>query len=278
MKRTLIALLTVAVIGGILFSGCVAPPPEPPPEAPDTAPEPTPEVIPTPMPTYPSGAPSLPIKINLFISERPTLGRTVKVTAAFYLETGYQDAHNITVRIILPEGFEKTSGDLEWKGDIIRGQNYFFKARVEAIKPGTWEIAAQADSKSGGMVGYATLSVSVPDIVFNLPDIMLPPPWDNVSYYFDASKIINTKAGEEFAIGFDTLCALGGYWQETHDEEMLATMDRELVMREPAGLTRRGTTWFLFKALQAGETQITFKYYEPRGELRDQQVFNIEIE
>jgi len=56
MKRTLTALLTVAVIGGILFSGCVAAPPEPPPEAPDTAPEPTPEVtpIPIPMPTDPN--------------------------------------------------------------------------------------------------------------------------------------------------------------------------------------------------------------------------------
>jgi len=52
MKRTLIGLLTVTVIVGILFSGCVAPPPEqPPPEAPDTAPEPTPEVTPIPMPT-----------------------------------------------------------------------------------------------------------------------------------------------------------------------------------------------------------------------------------
>ena len=45
MKRTLTALLTVAIIGGILFSGCVAPPPEPP-EAPDTAPEPSaPETV-----------------------------------------------------------------------------------------------------------------------------------------------------------------------------------------------------------------------------------------
>ena len=50
MKRTLIGLLTVAVIGGILFSGCVGAPPEPP-EAPDTAPEPTPNGTPTPTPT-----------------------------------------------------------------------------------------------------------------------------------------------------------------------------------------------------------------------------------
>lgn len=49
MKRTLIALLTVTVVGGILFSACVAPPPEPP----DTAPEPTPDGTPTPVPTDP---------------------------------------------------------------------------------------------------------------------------------------------------------------------------------------------------------------------------------
>jgi hypothetical protein len=51
MKRTLIGLLAVAVIGGMLFSGCVAPPPEPPVTA-----EPTPEgtPIPVPMPTDPN--------------------------------------------------------------------------------------------------------------------------------------------------------------------------------------------------------------------------------
>lgn len=262
MKRTLIALLTVALIGGILFSACVAAPP--------VAPEP------------PSEAPSLPIKINLFTSEPPVLGRPVVITAAFYLETGYQDAHDITVRIILPEGFKKLTGDPEWKGDIIRGQNYTLGTDVEPIKAGTWEIAAQADSKSGGMVGYATLPVSVPDIVFNLPDNLLPPPWLNVSYYFDANKTIKVKIDEEFAIGFDTAERVGLIWEETHDEEMLATMDRELVMYEPASLTGRGTTWFLFKALKVGTTKINFRYSHggivPPSDIRDQQVFNIEIE
>jgi len=51
MKRTLIGLLAVALIGGILFSGCVAPPPEQLPEAPDTAPEPTPKETPAPAPS-----------------------------------------------------------------------------------------------------------------------------------------------------------------------------------------------------------------------------------
>jgi hypothetical protein len=53
MKRILIALLTVAVVGGILFSGCVASPPEPP-EAPVTSPEPTPHGTPIPWPTDPN--------------------------------------------------------------------------------------------------------------------------------------------------------------------------------------------------------------------------------
>jgi hypothetical protein len=57
MKRTLIGLLAVAVIGGILFSGCVAPPPAapaPPEEEADTPPEPTPDGTPIPWPTDPN--------------------------------------------------------------------------------------------------------------------------------------------------------------------------------------------------------------------------------
>jgi hypothetical protein len=42
--------LAVAVVGGILFSGCVAPP-QAPPEVPVTAPEPTPDGTPIPIPT-----------------------------------------------------------------------------------------------------------------------------------------------------------------------------------------------------------------------------------
>jgi hypothetical protein len=50
MKRILIGLLAVAVVGGMLFSGCVAPPPE----APVTSPEPTPHGTPIPWPTDPN--------------------------------------------------------------------------------------------------------------------------------------------------------------------------------------------------------------------------------
>jgi len=238
MKRILIGLLTVAIIGGILFSGCVAAPPAPP-------------------------------------SEAPVLGKTVQVTATFYLETGYQDAHDITVRIIVSEGFLKVSSG-EWKGDLIRGDTYTLTTTIQAVKTGDWKIEALASSnKSDDVLGYAELPVSVPNYAPNLPDSLLPPPWPNVSYYFDANKTIIAKVGEEFTIGFDTFTRGGSHWIETHDEKMISLVDWHLVASPPA--FNPATTWFLFKALQSGKTQITFKYYVPE-ELGDQKVFNIEIE
>jgi Leucine-rich repeat (LRR) protein len=156
MKRTIITLLAVAIIGGILSSGCVVPPPEasePPPEAPVTPPEqPPPE------------APSLPIKINLFISEPPVLGKTVQVTATFYLETGYEDVYFITVRIIVSEGFLKVSSE-EWKGYLTRGNTYTLTTTIQAIKTGDWKIEALASSNiSDDVLGYAELPVSVPTL------------------------------------------------------------------------------------------------------------------
>ena len=107
-------------------------------------------------------SPSLPIKAQLSFSELPILDKPVQVTATFNLEIDYQDAHNITTCIILPEGFEKVDGDLEWKGDIIRGNTYTLSARIKAIKTGTWKIEARASSgKSDGMGGYTALYVSV---------------------------------------------------------------------------------------------------------------------
>ena len=52
MKRIAIAILTVAVVGAILFTGCVgAPPPAAPPAAPTPPPSPAPPAPPAPPPT-----------------------------------------------------------------------------------------------------------------------------------------------------------------------------------------------------------------------------------
>jgi len=224
-----------------------------------------------------SGASSLPIKVNLSMYVPLTLGRSETVFAYFYLETGSPDKHDITVRMILPDGLEKISGDLEWKGDIIGGESYTFSAEVVARKPGTFEIVARADSsKRDGMIGYTNLVISVPDKIFTLPGNLSPPLWVNVSYYYDANQTINVKVGEEFTIGLDTHPRLGWYWEMHHDENMISLVDYKglayPLAYDPC------SDWFLFKALQAGKTQITFTHYYPSGAPFDQKVFNVEIE
>jgi hypothetical protein len=123
------------------------------------------------LPGCGGGKPSEPINAQLSFSEPPILGKTVQVTATFNLEIDYQDAPNITARIILPEGFEKIDGDLEWQGDFIRGNTYTLSARIKAIKTGTWKIAAQASSgKSDGMGGYRELWVKVSETGATISD------------------------------------------------------------------------------------------------------------
>jgi hypothetical protein len=94
-----------------------------------------------------SGSPSGDVNIHLSFTDPPILNRPVQLTATFSLVEDYlqPNATNVFARIILPEGFEKTSGDLEWRGDFIRGKEYNLIAVVKAVKTGNWEVAAQAD-------------------------------------------------------------------------------------------------------------------------------------
>ena len=99
-------------------------------------------------------------------------------------------------------------------------------------------------------------------------------PWPNVPVYADVMQVIKTKTGGEFAFGFDTGTRLGMGWDETHDDNMVSLVDTELVM-DQTGIS--GTTWFLFKALKWGETEITFIYgHGASGPVADTKVFRVE--
>jgi predicted secreted protein len=100
-------------------------------------------------------------------------------------------------------------------------------------------------------------------------------PWPDVPVYSDVTQVIKTETGGEFAFGFETGTRLGLGWDETHDDSMVSLMDRELVMNQ-TGIN--GTTWFLFKALKPGETEITFIYgHGAGGPVVDTREFRIEI-
>jgi len=104
------------------------------------------------------------------------------------------------------------------------------------------------------------------------------PPWTNVDVYSDTTQTIEVKVGEEFTFGFNTAPPLNLSWDEKHDDKMLSLVDSDEVSLQP-NYPSNATTWFLYKALQPGETQITFTYSS--GEelpVADQKVFTIDIQ
>lgn len=107
---------------------------------------------------------------------------------------------------------------------------------------------------------------------------MPQPPWPDVSVYNDTAQTIEVKVGEEFAFGFDTFAPGGLGWYEKHDDKMLSLLDKEGILLKPEYPSNENI-WFLFKALKAGKTQITFTYSHGEGSpMNDQKVFNIDIQ
>jgi hypothetical protein len=110
------------------------------------------------------GVPAHDITVKLSFSEPPVLEKTVELTATFRVIEGARDAHNVTARIILPDGLEKVSGDLEWNGDMLRDNVYTVSALVKTIKTGVWEVTANAffhPSADSSFGGSRTIYVSV---------------------------------------------------------------------------------------------------------------------
>ncbi len=80
-------------------------------------------------------------------------------------------------------------------------------------------------------------------------------PWPDVPIFSDPTQVIQTKTGEEFAIRFDTFTRGGQSWEETHEADFVSRLGTELIMSQS---DINGTTWFRFKALKPGKTQISF--------------------
>jgi hypothetical protein len=107
-----------------------------------------------------------PIDIKLSFSDSPTLGKPVQIIATFSLDNHWngQVANNALVEILLPDGFEKVEGDLEWKGDIYQNKTYSLNALIQAVKTGDWEIVAKTiydPDKSEHFISNSILYISV---------------------------------------------------------------------------------------------------------------------
>jgi predicted secreted protein len=105
---------------------------------------------------------------------------------------------------------------------------------------------------------------------------MTQAPWSDVNIYSNTTQTIKVKTSEELAFGFDTSPRLGLSWDEKHGENFLSLVDSEMILVQPQLFG--GKTWYLFKALKTGNTQIPFTYSHGQGSpVNDQKVFNIEI-
>jgi len=87
------------------------------------------------------GAPSSPIDVRLSVSKAPPLNQAADLTCTV---TSALNAPNTTIRVTLPEGFALLSGDLSWRGDILKDGRVEVRAVIKAIKVGNWTIEATA--------------------------------------------------------------------------------------------------------------------------------------
>lgn len=107
-----------------------------------------------------TSAPSVPISVRVFLSSLPPLNDVAELSCV--VKTVFI-ASNVSVEVILPEGFVLVDGVLSWKGSLPEGGKTELKATIRAVKIGNWTIEARAGYPIGA--GYysdiARLYVSV---------------------------------------------------------------------------------------------------------------------
>ena len=94
-----------------------------------------------------------PLSVELSFKELPVLNKPVQIWAVFELraEQSNPRAGNMTAQIILPDGFERVSGNLTWHGDLVRGVPQTIIATVKSVKTGLWMIEARGEYYQDGM-------------------------------------------------------------------------------------------------------------------------------
>lgn len=126
--------------------------------------------------------------------------------------------------------------------------------------------------KSGGII-----------IAIFLLAFLIPACSAGVKTFSNPDETITVKVNEEFIIALTSNPTTGFAWEESHDQGMLSLEEVTYVQDEsPEEMVGvGGTELFRYKALQAGETEITLLYtrpWETEDDQYDEQViFSIAI-
>ncbi len=102
-------------------------------------------------------------------------------------------------------------------------------------------------------------------------------PWPNAKVYSDSSQLIKVRSGEQFIIKFAMEYNLLPVIKQIYDTNFVILIDRKLNFTdEPDGPP--AYSWFLFKSLKEGETQISIQHFTHLVEsLINQETFTVEI-
>jgi len=102
-----------------------------------------------------------------------------------------------------------------------------------------------------------------------------------VQIYADPGQRIDISANQEFVIALESNPTTGYVWEASHDENILKLVESkyEAAKGTEEGLVGAGgVDYFRFKALAAGETEITMTHKRPwEEEVLEQQVFTVSI-
>lgn len=109
-----------------------------------------------------------PLKMDISLSKAPALGETAEIIATIQYIVEIKENMSVpktVANIILPEGFELTSGDPTWEG-YVKNEPQQFSILVKAVEVGDWTIQARArspptDTGEGYIGGGDNIYVSV---------------------------------------------------------------------------------------------------------------------
>jgi inhibitor of cysteine peptidase len=91
------------------------------------------------------------------------------------------------------------------------------------------------------------------------------------------TQVIEVGVGQTFAIALAANPTTGYTWQAQVDEQVLQPLGQEFEPRSQ-GVGAGGQEVMRFRALQAGETEITLEYRRPwQAEARDMKHFSVRI-
>ena len=100
--------------------------------------------------------------------------------------------------------------------------------------------------------------------------------------YDDPGQTVNIGVKQQFVIALGSNPTTGYGWQESHDQSMLELVEKNYKSEAEGDIVGAGgVEYFRFKALKAGQTEITLVYQRPWEEPDPQdetKVFTINIE